>query len=111
MERERPAIDQGRDMTREITGAQVRMARACLRWTIAELAKQAGVGISTVQAIEAVDGVPAISGGIEQTLEHRVAARAVSIDAVRKAFVAAGVTFLGDDGRGVGVRVKMKRSR
>ena len=37
----------------EITGAQVRMARASLRWSIAELAERANVGISTVQAIEA----------------------------------------------------------
>jgi transcriptional regulator with XRE-family HTH domain len=30
------------------TGAQIRAARAFLRWTIADLAKEAGVGISTV---------------------------------------------------------------
>jgi transcriptional regulator with XRE-family HTH domain len=90
----------------EITGSQVRMARAFLRWSIAELARQAGVGISTVQAIEAVDGVPAIEGGILQTLEHRRSERAESVSAIRRALEAAGVTFLRDDGRGAGVRVK-----
>ena len=36
----------------ELTGGQVRMARAFLRWSIGELAETAGVGLSTVQAIE-----------------------------------------------------------
>ena len=35
----------------EITGAQVRMARAFLRWSIAELATRANVGISSIQRI------------------------------------------------------------
>jgi transcriptional regulator with XRE-family HTH domain len=40
----------------EITGAQVRMARAFLRWSVAELADRAKVGISSIQRIEATDG-------------------------------------------------------
>jgi ribosome-binding protein aMBF1 (putative translation factor) len=93
----------------ELTGAQVRMARGFLRWSIAELAKRAKVGISTVQAIEAADGVPEIADGIEYTREHRQSARAISIERVRRALVAAGVTFLSDDGRlGSGVRGKSK---
>jgi hypothetical protein len=78
------------------------------RWSIADLAKAAGVGISTVQAIEAADGPPRISGGIEQTLEHRTAARATSVAAIGKALQSAGVAFLRDDGRGAGVRLKAK---
>jgi transcriptional regulator with XRE-family HTH domain len=98
-------------MAAELTGAQVRMARAFLRWTIADLAASAGVGISTVQAIEAIDGVPDIARGIEQTRDHRAAARAASVEALRKALVAAGATFLPDDGKsGVGVRGKPPRA-
>ena len=33
-------------MKTELTGAQVRMARAFLRWSVFELAKNANVGIS-----------------------------------------------------------------
>ena len=95
----------------EITGGQIRMARAFLRWSLADLAKRAAVGISTVQAIEAVDGVAAISGGPDQTLEHRTAARQTSIEAIRDALCGAGVSFLPDDGTGVGVRVKGKTRR
>ncbi len=91
-----------------ITGNQIRMARAALRWSIAELAKRAHVGLSTVQAVEATDGVPDIGEGVEQTREHRAAARAESVEAIRKALTAGGVTFLPDDGKGAGIRCKVK---
>jgi hypothetical protein len=86
--------------TGEITGAQVRMARAFLRWSVVDLAKKAKVGISTVQRIEATDGTPTVAND----LEWRAQARDNSIAAVHEALVRAGVTFLHDDGRGVGVR-------
>jgi transcriptional regulator with XRE-family HTH domain len=79
------------------TGAQVRMARAFLKWSIADLAEKSGVGISTIQRIEVEDGFPAARGG--------------NIDAVYKALVAAGVTFLPEDEAGVGVRGKQKAKR
>ena len=41
------------------------------------------VGISTIQAVEGVDGPAIISGGgIAQTLEHRVSARATALEGV-----------------------------
>jgi transcriptional regulator with XRE-family HTH domain len=95
----------------QIVGAQIRMARASLRWSLAELARHAGVGISTVQSLEAVDGAAPIAAGLKQTLDHRTAARDASIEAIRTALQAAGVTFLPDDGNGVGVRVKGKTRR
>ena len=42
-----------------ITGAQIRSARAALRWSIAELADKSGVGVRTIKRFEAVDGIPA----------------------------------------------------
>jgi transcriptional regulator with XRE-family HTH domain len=94
----------------DLTGAQVRMARAALGWTLSELAQRAIVGISTIQAVEAVDGPAGISGGgIAQTLEHRASARATTLEAIRKVFAEAGVTFLPDDGEsGPGIRFKPK---
>jgi hypothetical protein len=76
------------------------MVRAVLGWTLSELAQRAVVGISTIQAVEAVDGPAIISGGgIAQTLEHRANARAATLKAIRKAFAGAGVTFVPDDGK------------
>lgn len=91
----------------QITGAQVRMARAFLRWPVAELAKKAKVGISTVQRIEAVDGSPTISDG----LEWRTEAREKALAAIRTTLVTAGITFLPDDSRGFGVRGRVKGAR
>jgi transcriptional regulator with XRE-family HTH domain len=90
----------------EITGAQVRMARAFLRWSVAELAAKAKVGISTVQRIEAEDGSPIIT----DDLEWRAAARNEVIAAVRDALVREGITFLPEDRQGAGIRGKTQRS-
>ena len=74
-----------------LTGLQIRAAAAVLRWSLEETAKRAKVGKQTVQRMAAVDSVPS--------------SRATSLDAVQRAFEAAGVVFLeGDDG-GLGVRL------
>jgi hypothetical protein len=96
----------GLPMKTELTGAQVRMARAFLQWTVAELAKMASVGISTVQRIEASDD-PAVHGD----LDWRASARGQSIQAIRETLIRAGITFLPDDGRGLGVRGKVRKGR
>jgi transcriptional regulator with XRE-family HTH domain len=79
------------------TGAQVRMARAFLKWSIADLAEQSGVGISTIQRIEGEDGFPSARGG--------------NIDAVYKTLSAAGITFLPENDEGIGVRGMAKGRR
>jgi transcriptional regulator with XRE-family HTH domain len=93
----------------KITGAHVRMARAFLRWSIADLAQKADVGISTLQRIEAVDGRPGISeSGVETTREWRASKQAESLDKIAAALGAAGITFLPDNGSGVGIRGKVQ---
>jgi hypothetical protein len=91
----------------EVTGAQVRMARAFLRWSVADLAAKAKVGISTVQRIEAEDGPPNLSND----LRWRIQAREKSIAAVRFALERAGIKFLADDGDGIGVRGKLGKKQ
>lgn len=89
----------------EITGAQVRAARAYLKWTIGRLAKEADVGISSIQVIERSDGPPTIrGGGVETTLDHREAARAEVVRKIERALVAAGITFLPANAQGNGIR-------
>lgn len=75
-----------------LTGAQVRAARGFLQWTVADLAKASGVGISTIQRMESEDGFPSARGG--------------NIEAVHSALVESGITFLPDDTQGQGVRWK-----
>lgn len=55
------------------------MARAGLKWTAKELAQKAGVGISTVQRMEAEDGIPTAS--------------ARNVEAVQAALENAGISF------------------
>lgn len=96
------------DMARAITGAQVRMARAALGWSLAEMAKQARVGLSTVQLVEAADDPADVAGaGLETTRAYRESARAESVAKIAAALEGAGITFLVDDGkRGPGVRYR-----
>jgi transcriptional regulator with XRE-family HTH domain len=93
-------------MKTELAGAQVRMARAFLRWSVAELAAKANVGISTVQRIEAADDPT-----VHDDLDWRALARGESIQVIRNALVRAGITLLPDDGKGIGVRGKTRRER
>lgn len=93
-------------MTARITGAQIRAARAFLKWSIADLAAAADVGSSTVQAVERADGNEArINGGPDRTFEYRAAARDKALDKIAAALVKAGIKFLDDDRKaGQGVR-------
>lgn len=86
----------------EITGLQIRMARAGLRWTAATLAKRAKVSVPTVKRIE---GREPITGGPAETLAHRQSERGKTLARIEAALVKAGVSFVPHDGTGVAVRV------
>ena len=77
-----------------ITGIQVRMARAALRWSAKHLASKTGVSWATIQRIEATDGVPSALG---QNLE-----------AIQRTLEAAGVEFIDTDNDGPGIRLKAR---
>ena len=73
-----------------VTAAQSRAARGLLAWTQKELAARAGVGIVTVQQLEAQISQP----------------RRATLDVIRRAFESAGVELIDENGGGVGVRLK-----
>jgi len=75
-----------------ITGAQVRMARALLRWSAQELADRSGVAVSTIKRMEGDDGFPAARGG--------------NIEAVYRTLRDAGVDLIPENGGGAGVRLR-----
>jgi transcriptional regulator with XRE-family HTH domain len=84
----------------KITGAQIRAARAFLKWTIAELAEASDVGISTVQEVEKIDGEPRVVS----TLQWRTDARDEAIEKIHRALTDAGITFLAANSQGTGIR-------
>ena len=75
-----------------ITGAQIRAARALVRWTAEELAASAGVGVSTIRRAEAEDGLPTVT--------------AANLKLIRITLESAGIEFIPENGGGVGVRFK-----
>jgi hypothetical protein len=70
-----------------LTGAQIRAARALLRWSADDLAKHAKLGVATVRRAEATDGPPSITEA--------------NGEAVRAALEKAGVEFTNSDQPGV----------
>lgn len=67
-----------------ITGAQIRAARAFLRWSMEDLSQLCGVSESAIARAEKVDAVPAMRGR--------------NLNAVRAAFEMHGIEFLDTSG-------------
>ena len=75
-----------------ITGAQMRMARGYLRWSVKDLADRSGVSSATIKRMEEVDHMPnALSDNLAR---------------IRSALDAAGVEFIPENGGGAGVRLR-----
>lgn len=74
-----------------ISSAQIRAARALLRWSAADLSAASGVGTATLQRMEVMDGVP--SGQVRTLM------------AIKEALETAGVEFIGTPEDNPGVRL------
>jgi hypothetical protein len=79
-------------MIKRITSAQLRAARALLRWSALELANVSKVGVATVRRAELVDGE------VQMTIANEAA--------LRRALELAGVEFIDENGGGAGVRLR-----
>ena len=79
-------------MGKKISGAQMRAARALLRWSALDLASASKVGVATIRRVEVVDGEIPVTAANEAAL--------------RRALEAAGVEFIDENGGGAGVRMK-----
>ena len=75
-----------------LTSAQIRAARALVRWRAQDLAHESSVGIATIRRAELA---------IEET-----SMTAANDLAVRRALEAAGVEFIDENGGGPGVRLR-----
>ena len=77
---------------RPLTSAQIRAARALIRWSALELAEQSGVGVTTIRRAELTES--------ETKLTR------VNDQAIRRTLEAAGVEFIDAEGGGPGVRLR-----
>lgn len=77
---------------KRLTGAQLRAARAIVRWSAEQLAAAANIGVATVRRAEAEDGE--LTGTIANE------------SAMRAALEGAGIEFIFENGGGPGVRLR-----
>jgi hypothetical protein len=78
-------------MSQKISAAQLRAARALLRWSALDLAKASKVGVATIRRVEVIDGEITVTPANEAAL--------------RNALEQAGVEFIDENGGGAGVRL------
>ena len=78
-----------------LSSAQIRAARALLRWSAADLARHSALGVNTIRRAEVAEEVTSL------TLANDLA--------IRRALEGAGVVFIDENGGGVGVRLRARR--
>ena len=74
-----------------MTPVQCRMARAALCWKLQDLADRCHVSVATIIRLE--------QGGRNKTTPANLAA-------IRRTFEAEGITFIWEEGRAVGIKVR-----
>jgi hypothetical protein len=75
-----------------LTSAQIRSARALIRWSAEDLARSSAVGLTTIRRAELTEN------GTSMTTANDLA--------VRRALEEAGVEFIDENGGGPGVRLR-----
>jgi transcriptional regulator with XRE-family HTH domain len=81
--------------TKPLTSAQIRAARALLRWSAEDLARESTLGVTTIRRAELA--------------ENKTSMTTANDLAVRRALEGAGVEFI-DNGGGPGVRLRRRQA-
>jgi transcriptional regulator with XRE-family HTH domain len=79
-----------------LIGAQIRAARALVRWSAEDLARNSSVGVTTIRRAELT--------------EDETSMTAANDLAVRRALETVGVEFIDENGGGPGVRLRKRSS-
>jgi transcriptional regulator with XRE-family HTH domain len=85
------------NMVKPLSSAQIRAARALLRWSAEDLARESLLSVATIRRAE--------------LSEKETSMTAANDLAVRRALEAAGVGFIDGDGDGPGVRLRKRRAK
>jgi ribosome-binding protein aMBF1 (putative translation factor) len=89
-------MTKSRPEIKSLTSAQIRAARALLRWSAEDLAQESVIGVTTIRRAELADSETSMTAANDL--------------AVRRALELAGVEFIDENGGGPGVRLR-KRQR
>jgi ribosome-binding protein aMBF1 (putative translation factor) len=84
-------------MIKPLTSAQIRAARALLRWSAEDLARESTLGVTTIRRAELA--------------EHDTSMTTANDLAVRRALEGAGVEFIDENGGGPGVRLRKRQAK
>ena len=80
-----------------LTSAQIRAARALIRWSALQLAEKTALGVTTIRRAELTEDETSMT---------------VANDlAVRRALEGAGVEFIDENGGGPGVRLRKRHAK
>ena len=82
---------------KRLKSSQLRAARALLRWSADDLARESAVGVTTIRRAELTEG------DTSMTVANNLA--------VRRALELAGVEFIDENGGGPGVRLRKRQSK
>jgi ribosome-binding protein aMBF1 (putative translation factor) len=81
--------------SKALTSSQIRAARALLRWSADDLARESALGVNTIRRAELAEGETSLTAANDL--------------AVRRALETAGVEFIAENGGGPGVRLRQRR--
>ena len=81
----------------QLTAAQIRAARALIRWRAEDLAEKSSVGVATIRRAE--------------LSENETSLTAVNDAAIRRTLEEAGIEFIDENGGGPGVRLRKRQQK
>jgi proteasome assembly chaperone (PAC2) family protein len=90
-------MNKSSDMHSALTSAQIRAARALVRWSAEDLARSSAVGLTTIRRAELTENATALTAANDRAL--------------RRALEEAGVEFIDENGGGPGVRLKKSQKK
>ena len=82
---------------KSLTSAQVRAARALIRWSADDLARETTLSVTTIRRAELTEGETSMTTANDL--------------AVRRALETAGVEFIDENGGGPGVRLRNRQGK
>jgi hypothetical protein len=85
------------NMPKPLSSAQIRAARALVRWSAEDLALHSALGVTTIRRAELT--------------ENETSMTAANNHAVRRALEGAGVEFIEENGGGPGVRLRKRTTK
>ena len=84
-------------MANALTSAQLRAARALVRWSAEDLARHSAVSVTTIRRAELTESETSMTAANNQ--------------AVRRVLESAGVEFIEENGGGPGVRLRRRQQK